>query len=98
MNIKQLHQQKSHNGKETAIKMTSILKAELECKQDLIVQEELETGKIFSDLHYKRWISQDELKFIYLKLEKLGVAKIEIDAVKKSNNLGHLFWWDRLKN
>ena len=50
MNIKQLHQQKSHNGKETAIKMTSILKAELECKQDLTVQEELETGKIFSDL------------------------------------------------
>ena len=78
--------------------MTSILKAELECKQDLIVQEELETGKIFSDLYYKRRISQDELKFIYLKLEKLGVSKIEIDAVKKSNNLGHLFWWDRLKN
>ena len=78
--------------------MTSILKAELECKQDLIVQEELETGKIFSDLYYKRRISQDELKFIYLKLEKLGVSKVEIDAVKKSNNLGHLFWWDRLKN
>ena len=62
------------------------------------MQEELETGKIFSDLYYKRRISQDELKFIYLKLEKLGVSKIEIDAVKKSNNLGHLFWWDRLKN
>ena len=62
------------------------------------MQEELETGKIFSDLYYKRRISQDELKFIYLKLEKLGVSKIEIDAVKKSNNLGHLFWLDRLKN
>ena len=89
---------KNHNGKETAIKMISTLKAELECKQDLIMQEEFETGKIFSGLYYKRRISQDELKFVSLKLEKLGVSKIEIDVVKKSNNLGHSFWWDRLNN
>ena len=75
--------------------MISTLKAELECKQGVIMQE---TGKIFSDLYYKRRISQDELKFVSLKLEKLGVSKIEIDVVKKSNNLGHSFWWDRLNN
>ena len=62
------------------------------------MQEELETGKIFSDLYYRRRTSQDELKFIYLKLEKLGASKIEIDAVKKSNNLGLSFWWDGFNN
>ena len=62
------------------------------------MQEELETGKIFSDLYYRRRASQDELKFIYLKLEKLGASKIEIDVVEKSNNLGHSFWWDHFNN
>ena len=62
------------------------------------MQEELETGKIFSDLYYRRRTSEDEFKFIYLKLEKLGASKIEIDAVKKSNNLGLSFWWDRFNN
>ena len=62
------------------------------------MQEELETGKIFSDLYYRRRTSQDELKHIYLKLEKLGASKIEIDAVKKSNNLGLSFWWDGFNN
>ena len=42
---------KNHKGNETAIKMISRLKAELECKQDLIIQAEFETGEIFSDLY-----------------------------------------------
>ena len=62
------------------------------------MQEELETGKIFSDLYYRRRTSEDEFKFIYLKLEKLGASKIEIDAVEKSNNLGRSFWWDHFNN
>ena len=45
----------------------STLKAELECKQDLIMQEELKTGKIFSDWYYRRRTSEDEFKLIYLK-------------------------------
>ena len=78
--------------------MISKLKSELECKQDLIMLKEFETGKIFPGSYYKRRIAQYELSFISLKLEKLGVSKIKIDAVKKSNNLDHSFWWGHLSN
>ena len=66
----------------------SRLKAELECQQDLIMQEESETFKILSDLYHDRRIALDELHFKGIKLEKLGVSKTKIDAVKESNNLG----------
>ena len=66
----------------------SRLKAELECQQDLIMQEESETFKILSDLYHDRRIALDELHFKGIKLEKLGVSKTKIDAVKESNNVG----------
>ena len=72
----------------------SRLKAELECKQDLIMQEESETFKIFSDLYHDRRIAQDELHFKGTKLEKLGVSKRKIDTVKELNNLCQSSWWD----
>ena len=49
---------------EAAREKISKLKAELECKQDLIMQEESETLEIFSDLCSKRIKALDEL---YLK-------------------------------
>ena len=66
----------------------SRLKAELECQQGLIMQEESETFKILSDLYHDRRIALDELHFKGIKLEKLGVSKTKIDAVKESNNVG----------
>ena len=66
----------------------SRLKAELECKQDLIMQEESEIFKIFSGLYHDRRIALDDLHFKGTKLEKLGVPKIKIEAIKESNNLG----------
>ena len=66
----------------------SRLKAELECQKDLILQEESETFKILLDLYHDRRIALDELHFKGIKLEKLGVSKTKIDAVKESNNLG----------
>ena len=71
----------------------SRLKAELGCKQDLIMQEESETFKIFSDLYHNRRIALDKLHFKGTKLEKLGVSKTKIDAVKESNNLSQSSWW-----
>lgn len=68
-------------------------KAELERKQDLITQEEFETGEIFLDLYHKRRRALEKINFISLKLEKLGVSKIKTDAVKESNNLVHSSWW-----
>ena len=60
----------------------SELKAELECKQDLIMQEESETLEKFSDL-YRRWrIALDELYLKEIKLEKLGVSKTKTNEVK----------------
>ena len=50
----------------------SRLKAELECKQDLMMQEESE---IFSDLYHDRRTALDELHFKGTNLEKLGVSK-----------------------
>ena len=72
----------------------SRLKAELECQQDLIMQEESETFKILSDLYHDRRIALDELHFKGIKLEKLGVSKTKINAVKETNNLGQSSWWD----
>ena len=66
----------------------SRLKAELECKQDLIMQEESETFKIFSNLYSKIIKALDKLYLKEIKLEKSGVSKTKIDAVKESNNLG----------
>ena len=51
--------------------MISRLEAELECKQDLIMQEEVEIDKTFSvsGWYYKRINVLDELNFKGLKLE-----------------------------
>ena len=70
------------------------LKAELECKQDLIMQEESETFEKFSDLYRKRRIALDELYLKEIKLEELGVSKTRINDVKQSNNLGQSSWWN----
>ena len=53
----------------------SRLKAELECKQDLIMQEEPETFKIFSDLYHDRRIAPDKLHFKGTKLVKTRSIK-----------------------
>ena len=66
----------------------SRLKAELECKQGLIMQEESETFKIFSNLYSKIIKALDKLYLKEIKLEKSRVSKTKIDAVKESNNLG----------
>ena len=50
--------------------MISDLKAELEYKQDLIMQEEFETGEILSDLHSKKLEALDELHVNEIELEK----------------------------
>ena len=49
------------------IKVNRGLQAELECKQDLIVQEESEAFEILSDLYHKRL---DALYELDLKLRK----------------------------
>ena len=79
--------------KEATKEKISGLQAELECKQDLIMQEESEIFEIFSDLNSKRIDALDKLDFKREKLEKLGVARTEIDKVKELNNLGQLSWW-----
>ena len=89
---------KNHKGNETAIKMIRRLKAELECKQDLIIQAEFETDEIFSDLYYKRIDALSELRFKETKLEKLGVSKTKIDEIKESNNFGQSSWWNCFNN
>ena len=71
----------------------SRLTAELECKQDLIMQEESETFKMFSDLYHDRRIALDKLHFKGTKLEKLGISKTKIDVVKESNDLGQSYCW-----
>ena len=50
---------------------------------------------IFSDSYHDRRIAVDELHFTGIKLEKLGVSKTKIDAVKESNNLDQSSWWGR---
>ena len=68
------------------------IKAESECKQDLIMQEESGTFKILWNLYHDKRTALDELKGT--KLKKLGVSKPKVDAVKESNNLGQSSWWD----
>ena len=65
------------------------LQAELECKQDLIMQEESEAFEIFSGWYNKRLSALYELYIIKgKKLVKLRVSQTVIDAVKESCNLG----------
>ena len=54
--------------------MTSRYKAELECKQDLIMLEEFESGEIFSNLYYKRINAVSELN---LKARNLKIRSIK---------------------
>ena len=68
----------------------SELQAELECKQDLINQDESESFEIFSDLYDQRMEALYELYLKEIKLEKLGVLKTKIDKDKESNNLDRL--------
>ena len=72
----------------------SKLKAELECKQDLIMQKQSETFEKLLDLYRKRRTALDELYLKEIKLEKIGVSKTKIDEVKESNNLGQSSWWN----
>ena len=72
----------------------SELKAELECKQDLIMQEESETFEKISDLYRKRRITLDEFYLKEIKLEESEVSKTRINKVKESNNLGQSSWWN----
>ena len=60
----------------------SRLKAELECKKHLLIQEEYETLKILSDLYHDRRIALGELHFKGTKLEKLGVSKTKMMRLK----------------
>ena len=84
---------KNNNTEETAIKRINRSKAELECKLELIMQEEFETCKIFSDLYYEKLYVQSELRSKETKLEKLGVSETAIDEVKKPTNLYNSSWW-----
>ena len=84
---------KSNAEEETQLIQTtkekiSELKAELECKQDLIMQEESETFEKFSHLYRMRRIALDELYLKEIKLEELGLPKTRINEVKESDNLG----------
>ena len=65
--------------KETAIKMISKLKAELECRQDLII------FKIFSDLYRKRRIALDEL--ILKGMEPKNLECLEQKLMKLKNQV-----------
>ena len=69
------------------------LQAELECKQDLIMQEESETFEIFSHLYHKRLDALYELDLKARKVAKLGVSRARIDEAKESSNLGQSSWW-----
>ena len=71
--------------KETAIKMISKLKAELECRQDLIMKEESATFKIFSDLYRKRRIALDEL--ILKGMEPKNLECLEQKLMKLKNEV-----------
>ena len=58
------------------------LKEELECKQDLIMQEEYDTFKKFSDLYFKREEAIYQLDLKGEKLVKLGVSKQKLMQLK----------------
>ena len=72
----------------------SELKAELEYKQDLVMQEESEIFEKFSDLYRKRRIVLDELYLKEIKLEEIAVSKTRVNEVKESKNLGQSSWWN----
>ena len=83
---------KKHYLKEFLEKMNR-LRDELECKQDLIIQEESETNEIFWDLRSKREEAIYQLNIKGAKLVNLGEPKTKTDAIKESNNLGQSSWW-----
>ena len=60
-----------------------VLQGELECKQDLIMQEESKTDEIFSDYYRKKLNALYELDLKGEKLVKLGVSKSRIGKVKE---------------
>ena len=72
---------KNNNGVETTIKRINRSKTKLECKLELIMQEEFETCKIFSDLYYEKFYIQSKLCSKETKLEKLGVSETATDKV-----------------
>ena len=74
------------------------LQAKLECKQDLIVQEESETFEVFLDLYDKRLDALYELDLKARRLEKLGVSRARTDETKEKNNLGQSSWWSNWFN
>ena len=59
------------------------LRDELECKQDLTIQEESKTNEIFSSLCCKRKKAIHQLDLQGEKLVKLGEPKTKIDAAKE---------------
>ena len=79
-----------------ALEKMITLRDELECKQDLIIQEESETSEIFSDLCSKREESIYQLDLKVERIVTLGEPKTKIDAPKESNNLGQSSWWVEL--
>ena len=86
---------KKHGLEEFLEKMIT-LRDELECKQDLIIQEESVTSEIFSDLCSKREESIYQLDLKIETIVTLGEPKTKIDAPKESNNLGQSSWWVEL--
>ena len=50
----------------------------MECKEELSMEEDLETGKILSNLYLKKINILDKLRLNEIKLEKLGVSEIVI--------------------
>ena len=83
---------KKHGLEEFLEKMIT-LRDELECKQDLIIQEESETNEIFLDMRSKREEAIYQLNIKGTKLVNLGEPKTKTDAIKESNNLGQSSWW-----
>lgn len=60
--------------------------------------QEFEIGEISWDLYFKKLKALDELRSKEIKLGKLRISKIAIDAIKKSINLSSLSWLDCLNN
>lgn len=56
----------------------------MECKEELSMQEDLEAGKILSNLYLKKINILDKLRLKEIKLEKLGVSKIVISLQLKN--------------
>lgn len=51
---------------------------ELECKEELSLEEDLGTGKKLSNLYFKKINILDKLRLKEIKPEKLGVSEIVI--------------------